>query len=64
MDNIIFIIFKPTKIKPEVTPTGYYIWGSKTGYINAKLFQEYGEHFVKFLRENNIITRENSVGVA
>ena len=43
------IIFKANKIKPEwqeAVPTGYMIQGSATGYINGRLFQEFGEHFV------------------
>ena len=43
------IIFKVNKIKPEwreAAPTGYMVRGSASGYINGKLFQEFGEHFV------------------
>ena len=48
------IIFKANKIKPEwreVAETGYMVWGSATGYINGKLFQEFGEHLVRFLTD-------------
>ena len=58
------IIFKANKIKPEwweAAPTGYMIRGSATGYINGKLFQEFGEHFVRFLTEKKILTGNNKV---
>ena len=58
------IIFKVNKIKPEwqeVAPTGYMIRGSATGYINGKLFQEFGEHFVRFLTEKKILAGNNKV---
>ena len=58
------IIFKANKIKPEwweAVPTGYMIQGSATGYINRKLFQEFGEHFVRFLTEKKILAGKNKV---
>ena len=58
------IIFKANKIKPEwweAAPTGYMIRGSATGYINARLFQEFGEHFVRFLTEKKILAGNNKV---
>ena len=58
------IIFKVNKIKPEwqeAAPTGYMIRGSATGYINGRLFQEFGEHFVQFLTEKKILAGNNKV---
>ena len=58
------IIFKANKIKPEwweAAPTGYMIQGSATGYINERLFQEFGEHFVQFLTEKKILAGNNKV---
>ena len=54
------VIFKAARIKPEwheAAPTGYMIRGSASGYINAKLFQEYGEQFVCFVTKK-ILTRD------
>ena len=31
------------------------IRGSAIGYINGRLFQEFGEHFLRFLTENKIL---------
>ena len=58
------VIFKAARIKPEwrkAVPTGYMIRGSSSRYINAKLFQEYGEHFVHFVTEKKILTRDRKV---
>ena len=58
------IIFKANKIKPEwreAAPTGYMIRGSATGYINGRLFQEFGEHFIQFLTEKKILAGNNKV---
>ena len=58
------VIFKVKKIKPEwweAVPTGYMIRGSATGYINGKLFQEFGEHFIWFLTEKKILGGNNKV---
>ena len=58
------IIFKANKIKPEwqeAAPTGYMVRGSASGYINGKLFQEFGEHFVRFLTEKKILAGNNKV---
>ena len=55
------VIFKAARIKPEwreAAPTGYMIRGSASGYINAKLFQEYGKQFVRFVTEKKILTRD------
>ena len=54
------IIFKGGKVKQEwreAAPTGYFIRSSSTGYINAKLFADYGEKFVHFLHEKKITGR-------
>ena len=53
------VIFKTSKVKREwreAAPSGYFIRGSPTGYINAKLFHEYGEQFVKYVKEKNLLT--------
>ena len=58
------VIFKAARIKPEwheAAPTGYMIRGSASRYINAKLFQEYGEQFVCFVTEKKILTRDRKV---
>ena len=58
------IIFRANKIKPEwqeAVLTGYMVRGSVTGYINGKLFQEFGEHFVRFLTEKKILAGNNKV---
>ena len=58
------VIFKAARIKPEwrkAAPTGYMIRGSASRYINAKLFQEYGEQFVRFVTEKKILTRDRKV---
>ena len=58
------VIFKAAKIKPEwreAAPSGYMIRASQTGYINGKLFQEYGEHFVKYLIEKKILVGDAKV---
>ena len=58
------IIFKVNKTKPkwqEVALRGYMARGSVTGYINRKLFQEFGEHFVRFLTEKKILAGNNKV---
>ena len=60
----LLIIFKANKIKPEwreAAPTGYMIRGSATGYINGRLFEEFGEHFVRFLTEKKILAGNNKV---
>ena len=38
----------------EATPSGYVIRASKTGYIQSKLFAEYGEKFIQFLKEKKL----------
>ena len=56
------LIFKASKIKTEwreAAPSEYMLRPSATGYINAKLFYEYGEYFIKFLKESNILTGTN-----
>ena len=58
------LIFKASKIKTEwreAAPSGYMLRPSATGYINAKLFYEYGEYFIKFLRESHILTANKKV---
>ena len=58
------LIFKASKIKTEwrgAAPSGYMLQPSVTGYINAKLFNEYGEYFIKFLKEYHILTGNKKV---
>ena len=60
----LLVIFKASKMKPEwqeAASTRYRIRGSATGYINGKLFQEFGEHFIRFLTEKLILTGTNKV---
>ena len=50
------LIFKASKIKTEwreAAQSGYMLQPSATGYINAKLFYEYREYFIKFLKESD-----------
>ena len=39
-----------------ICPSGYAVCASESGYISTKLFADYGEKFVKFLRESNLMT--------
>ena len=51
------VIFKGSKVDPdsrEAAPSGYVIRASKTGYIQSKLFAEYGEKFIQFLKEKKL----------
>ena len=53
------VIFKASRVKPEwreYAPSGYFVRASESGYISTKLFTEYGEKFIKFLRESNLMT--------
>ena len=53
------VIFKASRVKPEwreYAPSGYSVCASESGYISTKLFADYGEKFVKFLRESNLMT--------
>ena len=52
------IIFKAGRVKDswrEAAPSGYAVKSSDSGYINAELFADYGEKFVQFLREKNLM---------
>ena len=60
------VIFKAAKIKPEwreAAPSGYMVRASHSRYINGRLFQEYGEHFVKYLIEKKILVGDAKVMV-
>ena len=60
------VIFKTSKVKKEwreAAPSGYFVSGSTWGYINANLFNEYGEQFVKFIKENKILVNDQKVMV-
>ena len=53
------VIFKASRVKPEwreYTPSGYAVHASESRYISTKLFADYGEKFVQFLRESNLMT--------
>ena len=53
------VIFEASRVKPEwreYAPSGYVVHASESRYISTKLFAEYGERFVKFLRESNLMT--------
>ena len=52
------VIFKASHVKDEwreAAPSGYFVRCSESGYISADLFYEYGEKFIRFLRENNLM---------
>ena len=56
------IIFKCAKVKKEwreAAPSGYLLRKSASGYINTKLFLEYGQEFVSFLKQNHILQGNN-----
>ena len=60
------VIFKAAKIKPEwreAAPSGYMVRASQSRYINSRLFQEYGEHFIKYLIEKKILVGDVKVMV-
>ena len=51
------IIFKGSKVETEVrdaAPSGYMVRSLKTGYIQSKLFAEYGEKLVNFIKEKKL----------
>ena len=51
------VIFKGSKVDPdwrEAAPSGYVIRALKSGYIQSKLFAEYGEKFIQFLKEKKL----------
>ena len=51
------VLFKAARVKDqwlEVTPSGYMIKATESGYINADVFADYGKHFVTFLKERNL----------
>ena len=53
------VIFKAFRVKPEwreYASSGYAVRASESGYISTKLFADYGEKFVQFLRESNLMT--------
>ena len=53
------VIFKASRVKPEwreYAPSGYAVHASEGRYISTKLFADYGEKFVQFLRESNLTT--------
>ena len=56
------VIFKASRVDREwyeAAPTGYVIRATKTGYINSKLFAEYGEKFIQFLQEKKLYGGKN-----
>ena len=51
------VIFKAAKVLAEwreAAPSGYLVRRSEKGYVNGKLFLEYGERFVQFLKEKRL----------
>ena len=51
------VIFKGSKVEAEArdaAPSGYMVRHSKTGYIRSKLFADYGEKLVDFIREKKL----------
>ena len=53
------VIFKASRVKPEwreYAPSSYAVHASESEYISIELFADYGEKFVKFLRESNLMT--------
>lgn len=53
------LIFKASNVKREwveAAPAGWLVRASKSGYINAALFEEYGKLFVTFLKEHRLDT--------
>ena len=53
------VIFKASRVKPEwreYAASGYAVHASESGYISTKLFADYGEKFVQFFRESNLMT--------
>ena len=53
------IIFKAGRVKDawwEAAPSGYFIHCSKSGFINADLFAEYGDKFINFLKERHLFS--------
>ena len=58
------VIFKAGKVNSssrEAAPSGYVIRCSETGYINQQLFAEYGELFVRFLKEKSLLGNNQKV---
>ena len=50
-------------VPPMVIFNGFMVRASQSGYINSRLFQEYGEHFVKYLIEKKILVGDAKVMV-
>ena len=53
------IIFKAGRVKDawqEAAPSGYFIHCSKSGFINADLFAEYGDKFINFLKDRHLFS--------
>ena len=52
------IIFKASCMKNiwhEAAPSGYMVKCTESGYISAEVFADYGERFVEFLKERNLL---------
>ena len=53
------IIFKAGRVKDawrEAAPSGYFVRCSKSGFINADLFAEYGDKFINFLKDRHLFS--------
>ena len=58
------IVFKAGKVDSswrEAASSGYAIRCSKTVYINQQLFADYGELFVRFLKEKHLLGNNQKV---
>ena len=52
------IIFKASHVKNiwhEAAPSGYMVKCTESGYISAEVFADYGERFIEFLKERNLL---------
>ena len=52
------VIFKGGRVAPEwreAAPTGYTIRASDSGYINQNHFKDYGQVFIRYLKDKNLV---------
>ena len=52
------VIFKASHVKNiwrEAAPSGYMVKCTESGYISAEVFADYGERFIEFLKERNLL---------
>ena len=58
------LIFKGKRVAQqwrEAAPSGYTIRSSEKGYITGKAFREYGEVFVRYLKERGLLSKTKKV---